>query len=195
MIEFRADLKQLAVGHDKIVVALQEVAAAQKKTEQAQQKTEAAQRETAATVREVSKQYGAYINNQGLQAEDFFIKGLKKKRLRVVGIQFDDISPRQVRQRNRGGIELDAMLTNGEYVALLEVKMKVHVNDVEDVFQKRILAFRDFFREHRDKSLLVLLGGNSFNSDALRKACDYGFICLTPDNQDLHVEAEEFREY
>ena len=92
-------------------------------------------------------------------------------------------------------MEIDALLTNGEYVALLEVKTKVHVNDVETVFHRRIPAFRNFFSDYRDKSLLVLIGGNIFNDDALAKARAYGFICLTPDNQDLHIEAADFRKY
>ena len=210
LIELRAAQQKTEAVQQDTKVALQELAAAQKKTEAvqqdtkialqelaaAQQKTEAAQQETAATLQKVIQEYGGFINNQGQQAEDFFIKGLCKQDLQVAGIKFDEIFPRQVRQYGRrSGIEVDALLTNGEYVALLEVKSKVHINDVEAVFNKRIPAFRNFFHDYRDKSLLVLIGGNIFNSDALRKARDYGFICLTPDNQDLHIEAADFREY
>ena len=188
--------QELSTEMQKLAVAQQKTELAQQKTEAAQQKTEAAQQETAATLQKVIQEYGGFINNQGQQAEDFFIKGLCKQDLQVAGIKFDEIFPRQVRQYGRrSGIEVDALLTNGEYVALLEVKSKVHINDVEAVFNKRIPAFRNFFHDYRDKSLLVLIGGNIFNSDALRKARDYGFICLTPDNQDLHIEAADFREY
>ena len=219
-----AEMQKLAAAQQKTEIAQQKTEAAQQKTEiaqqkteaaqqelsaemqklsaemqklaVAQQKTEAAQQETAATLQKVIQEYGGFINNQGQQAEDFFIKGLCKQDLQVAGIKFDEIFPRQVRQHGRSyGIEVDALLTNGEYVALLEVKSKVHINDVEAVFNKRIPAFRNFFHDYRDKSLLVLIGGNIFNSDALRKARDYGFICLTPDNQDLHIEAADFREY
>ena len=201
--ELSVEMQKLAVAQQKTEAAqkelsaeMQKLAAAQQKTEIAQQKTEAAQQETAATLQKVIQEYGGFINNQGQQAEDFFIKGLCKQDLQVAGIKFDEIFPRQVRQYGRrSGIEVDALLTNGEYVALLEVKSKVHINDVEAVFNKRIPAFRNFFHDYRDKSLLVLIGGNIFNSDALRKARDYGFICLTPDNQDLHIEAADFREY
>ena len=202
-------LQELSAEMQKLAAAQQKTAAAQQKTEAAQQelsaemqklavaqqKTEAAQQETAATLQKVIQEYGGFINNQGQQAEDFFVKGLCKQDLQVAGIKFDEIFPRQVRQYGRSGIEVDALLTNGEYVALLEVKSKVHINDIEAVFNKRIPAFRNFFHDYRDKSLLVLIGGNIFNSDALRKARDYGFICLTPDNQDLHIEAADFREY
>ena len=201
--ELSAEMQKLAAAQQKTEtaqqkteVAQQELSTEMQKLAVAQQKTEAAQQETAATLQKVIQEYGGFINNQGQQAEDFFIKGLCKQDLQVAGIKFDEIFPRQVRQYGRrSGIEVDALLTNGEYVALLEVKSKVHINDVEAVFNKRIPAFRNFFHDYRDKSLLVLIGGNIFNSDALRKARDYGFICLTPDNQDLHIEAADFREY
>ena len=194
--ELSVEMQKLAVAQQKTEAAQKELSAEMQKLAAAQQKTEAAQQETAATLQKVIQEYGGFINNQGQQAEDFFIKGLCKQDLQVAGIKFDEIFPRQVRQYGRrSGIEVDALLTNGEYVALLEVKSKVHVNDVETVFNKRIPAFRNFFHDYRDKSLLVLIGGNIFNSDALRKARDYGFICLTPDNQDLHIEAADFREY
>ena len=202
-------LQKLAAEHQKTEatqqkteIALQKLAAEHQKTEAAQQKTEialqktaAAQQETEATLQKIAKEYGAFINNQGLQSEDFFIKGLQRRNLQVGDIKFDYILPRQTYQQGKGGVEIDALLVNGEYVALLEVKTKVHVNDVEAVFKKRIPAFRNFFPDYRDKSLLVLIGGNIFNDDALAKARDYGFICLTPDNQDLHVEAANFRKY
>ena len=194
--ELSVEMQKLAVAQQKTEAAQKELSAEMQKLAAAQQKTEAAQQETAATLQKVIQEYGGFINNQGQQAEDFFIKGLCKQDLQVAGIKFDEIFPRQVRQYGRrSGIEVDALLTNGEYVALLEVKSKVHINDVEAVFNKRIPAFRNFFHDYRDKSLLVLIGGNIFNSDALRKARDYGFICLTPDNQDLHIEAADFREY
>ena len=207
--ELKAAQKKTEEAQQKTDAALQSLAAAHEETKKAQQKTDAAlqalavahketeeeQKKTAATVREVSKQYGAYINNQGLQTEHFFVRGLENMQRKVAGIQFDELYVRHSDQRKRTGIELDAMLVNGQYVALLEVKTKVHVNDIEAVFNKRIATFRKLFPSHGDKHLLVLIGGNMFNDDALDKARDYGFICLTPDNQKLRTETAEFRKY
>ena len=211
-----AALQSLAAAHEetkkaqqKTDAALQSLAAAHEETKKAQQKTDAAlqalavahketqeaQKKTAATVREVSKQYGAYINNQGLLTEHFFVRGLENMQRKVAGIQFDELYVRHTDRRKRPGIELDALLINGKYVALLEVKTKVHVDDVEAVFNKRIATFRKLFPSHGDKHLLVLIGGNMFNDDALDKARDYGFICLTPDNQKLRTETAGFRKY
>ena len=160
-----------------------------------QAKNDAQIAKTEALVRKITQQYGNYINNQSRRAEEFFIKGIKKLDLRVAGIQFDDIFPNLIRQRRHSGIELDALLTNGEVVAILEVKTRLHGNDVDAVYHKRIPAFRQFFREYRDKSLLVLVGGLSVNGDALAKAHEYGFICLQADNQQLAVDASCSRRF
>ena len=164
-------------------------AAAQAAADARQAKNDAQIAKTEALVRKITQQYGNYINNQSRRAEEFFIKGIKKLDLRLADIQFDDIFPNLIRQRRHSGIELDALLTNGEVVAILEVKTRLHGNDVDAVYHKRIPAFRQFFREYRDKSLLVLVGGLSVNSDALAKVHEYGFICLQADNQQLAVDA------
>ena len=158
-------------------------------------KTESCLQKTESCLQKVIQEYGSFINNQGQQAEDFFIKGIRKTGLKVAGIQFDDISPRVIRQGRRGGIELDAVLTNGEVVALLEVKIKLHVNDVEAIYQKRIGAFRKYLREFNDKRLVVLVGGYTINLDALALAHRYGFICLTPDHQNLKIDAGAYRSF
>ena len=167
----------------------------QAEAEARQAKNDAQIAKTEALVRKITQQYGNYINNQSRRAEEFFIKGIKKLDLRVAGIQFDDIFPNLIRQRRHSGIELDALLTNGEVVAILEVKTRLHGNDVDAVYHKRIPAFRQFFREYRDKSLLVLVGGLSVNGDALAKAHEYGFICLQADNQQLAVDASCSRRF
>ena len=179
------ELKDLVAG----------LAVSQAKAEVRQAKTDAQIAKTDAIVQKITQQYGNYINNQSRRAEEFFISGIKKLDLRVADIQFDDIFPNLIRQSRHSGIELDALLTNGEVVAILEVKTRLHANDVDAVYHKRIPAFRQFFREYRDKSLLVLVGGLSINSDALAKAHEYGFICLRPDNQQLAVDASSCKRF
>ena len=172
-----------------------EAEARQAEAEARQAKNDAQIAKTDAIVRKISRQYGNHINNQSRRAEEFFIRGIKKMGLQVAGFKFDDITPNLNRQGHSSGIELDGLLTNGEVVAILEVKTRLHVNDVDAVYHKRIPAFRQFFREYRDKSLLVLVGGLSINSDALAKAHEYGFICLRPDNQQLAVDASSCKRF
>ena len=153
--------------------------------------------ETDAIVRRISREHGNYINNQSRIVEEFFVKSIRKLNLRLAGIQFDDIAPNIIRHRHSSGIgiELDALMTNGEVVAILEVKTILHINDVEAVYDKRIPAFRKLFREYQDMDLLVLVGGMSINSDALDKAHEYGFICLQPDNQQLSIDASHSKRF
>ena len=192
----QANYEAQQANYEAQQAAAQAAAEARKVEADARQaKNDAQIAKTEALVRKITQQYGNYINNQSRRAEEFFIKGIKKLDLRVADIQFDDIFPNLIRQRRHSGIELDALLTNGEVVAILEVKTRLHGNDVDAVYHKRIPAFRQFFREYRDKSLLVLVGGLSVNSDALAKAHEYGFICLQPDNQQLAVDASCSRRF
>ena len=160
-------------------------------------KTDAQIAKTDAIVRRISREYGNYINNQSRPVEEFFVNGIKRLNLCLAGVQFDDIAPNLSKQNHSSGIgiELDALMTNGEVVAILEVKTILHINDVEAVYDKRIPAFRKLFREYQDMDLLVLVGGMSINSDALDKAHEYGFICLQPDNQQLSIDASHSKRF
>ena len=162
-----------------------------------QAKTDAQIAKTDAIVRSISREYGNYINNQSRIVEEFFVKGIKKLNLRLAGVQFDDIAPNLTRQNHSSGIgiELDALMTNGEVVAILEVKTILHIDDVEAVYDKRIPAFRKLFREYQDMDLLVLVGGMSINSDALDRAHEYGFICLQRDKQQLSIDASHSKRF
>ena len=93
------------------------------------------------------------------------------------------------------GTELDALLTNGDTVGILEVKSTLHTNDVERVHERLIARFRTFFDEYADKKLLVMVAGELVNPDALVLAHECGFVCLTPDNKKVVIDASHARVY
>ena len=173
------------------------LAVSQAKTDAQIAKTDAQIAKTDAIVRRISREYGNHINNQSRLVEEFFVNGIKRLNLCLAGVQFDDIAPNLSKQNHSSGIgiELDALMTNGEVVAILEVKTILHINDVEAVYDKRIPSFRKLFREYQDMDLMVLVGGMSINSDALDKAHEYGFICLQPDKQQLSIDASHSKRF
>ena len=103
--------------------------------------------------------------------------------------------PNATRQNKRGGIELDALLTNGDTVGILEVKSTLHKDDVGTVHDIKIEKFRSFFHEYADKKLLVMVAGDLINPDALELAHQHGFVCLTPNNQKLAIDTSHARVY
>ena len=165
------------------------------KTDEQLAKTEAQIAKTDAIVKDISRQYGNNINNQSRRAEEFFVNAIRKLKLQLAGMKFNHITANITRQTDSSGIELDALLINGEVVAIMEVKTNLHVKDVKEVYDKRIPNFRKIFSEYQDKDLLVIVAGLSIEKDALEKAHEYGFICLQPDNYEIAIDASHSKRF
>ena len=186
----KADARQA-----KIDEQLAELTVKQANTDAQIAKTDAQIAKTDALVKDISRQYGNNINNQSRRAEEFFVNGIRKLKLQLAGVKFKNITANIARQTDSSGIELDALLINSEVVAILEVKTNLHINDVKEVYDKRIPNFRKIFSEYQDKDLLVIVAGLSIEKDALEKAHEYGFICLQPDNQQIAIDASHSKRF
>ena len=140
------------------------------------------------------EKYGGYVDNDGRKTENFFIEGLKQLDLVVGGIEFDEIISNDQRWRKKVvAIELDGLLINGTTVGILEIKSTLHVKDVERVRDKRIGRFREFYTEHSDKKLAVIVAGKLINPDAAELARELGYIILKPNHQGISVDASCYR--
>ena len=183
-----AQIAKLTVRQAKTDEQLAELTAKQAKTDAQIAKTDA-------LVSDISRQYGNNINNQSRRAEEFFVNGIRKLKLRLAGVKFNNITANVARKTDSSGIELDALLINSEVVAILEVKTNLHIKDVKEVYDKRIPNFRKIFSEYQDKDLLVIVAGLGVEKDALEKAHEYGFICLQPDNQQIAIDASHSKRF
>ena len=141
------------------------------------------------------ERYGGYVDNDSRNTEIFFIDGLWQQDLLVGDIKFDDLVPNSQRRDEDKvvAIELDGLLINGTTVGMLEVKSTLHFKDVERVRDKRVGRFRDYYPEHSDKKLAVILAGKLINPDAAELARELGYILLKPNNQGISVDASCYR--
>ena len=141
------------------------------------------------------ERYGGYVDNDSRNTEIFFIEGLWQLDLLVGDIKFDDLVPNSQRRDEDKvvAIELDGLLINGTTVGMLEVKTTLHFKDVERVRDKRVDRFREFYTEHSDKKLAVILAGKLINPDAAELARELGYILLKPNNQGISVDASCYR--
>ena len=140
------------------------------------------------------EKYGGYVDNDSRNTENFFIEGLWQQDLVVGDIKFDDLIANS--QHWRKGVvmmELDGLLINGTTVGMLEVKSTLHFKDVERVRDKRVDRFREFYTEHSDKELAVILAGKLINPDAADLARELGYILLKPNNQGISIDASCYR--
>ena len=132
----------------------------------------------------------SFIKNDADACEQRFVDSLDGQNLEVAGVKFDEIYANVSKKRGGENIELDALLVNGDSVAIMEVKKKLHLNDVDKVHDKLIGRFRELFPEHQAKRLLVLVAGETVNSDAAAKALENGFIVLSFEASKLTIRAQ-----
>ena len=190
---------------DKLIASIAEISA-NARAEQARRDKENAERakENAELAKEFAKsqarwdsfmeKYGGYVDNDSRKTENFFIEGLKQLDLVVGGIEFDEIISNDQRWRKKVvAIELDGLLINSTTVGILEIKSTLHLKDVERVRDKRIGRFREFYTEHSDKKLAVIVAGKLINPDAAELARELGYILLKPSHQGISVDASCYR--
>ena len=137
----------------------------------------------------------SFIKNDADACEQSFVDSLDSQDLIVAGVNFDEIYSNVRKKRGGKNIELDALLINGDSVAIMEVKKKLHLNDVVKVRDNLIGRFRDLFPEHQAKRLLVLVAGESINADAEAQALEAGFVVLSFKARELHMQTQQARYY
>jgi hypothetical protein len=101
----------------------------QKKTDEQMRKTDEQLKKTDERLNKIASIVGGISNNQGDVAEEYFINSLKDK-LRIGNLDFDYLIPNYVIKGRDIKDEYDILLVNGESVAIVEVKYKVHPNDI-----------------------------------------------------------------
>ena len=142
-----------------------------------------------------SRELHSHVRNDADACEQRFIDGLKLHNLAIAGVTFDEIYPNNQKERKGHNIELDALLVNGDSVAILEVKKKLHLNDVLKVRDSLIGRFRNLYPEHQAKRLMVLVAGESVNNDAATAALEAGFVVLSFKAQQLEMQNLQPRYY
>ena len=200
-----ADNNDLDKRIAEVWAAFAEIAARQAEIATRQAENAASQAKTDAQMAETDKRLNklmlgnesmqSFIKNDANACERRFVDSLDSQNLEVAGVKFDEIYANVSKKRGGKNIELDALLVNGDSVAIMEVKKKLHLNDVDKVHDKLIGRFRELFPEHRAKRLLVLVAGEIVNADAATKALEAGFVVLSFKARKLQMQADKARYY
>ena len=135
------------------------------------------------------------VKNEADACEQRFIASLRRHKLVIAGVTFDEIYSNQKKDRKGEHIELDGLLVNGDSIAVLEVKKRLHLNDVEKVRDNLIGRFRKLYPEHQGKRLMVLVAGDNINNDAAAAALAAGFIVLSFKARRLQMQDQQLRYY
>jgi hypothetical protein len=139
-------------------------------------------------------QIGGIDNNIGHHAEQFF-QDVFKERLEFGRIKYDEMVPNLTHKGKNVKIEFDIALVNGESVALIEVKNRIHPDFVKALAEERIGMFRKFFHEFDNYDVYLGIAGFSFCDEVLHQASRYGIGIIKQAGEGVEIEADNLKAY
>ena len=187
------EIQELKEAQKRTDKQIQELKEAQKKTDEQLKKTDEQLKKTDEQLRrtdeelrnmfkkvderldKVAKQLGGISNNQGDVAEEYFINSLKEK-LQLAGINFDYLIPNYKIESKKFRDEFDILLVNGNSVAIIEVKYKVHPNDI-DKLKSKVKNLKKL-PQFKGYNIYAGIAGFNVSSDVIDKALQNGYFIL-----------------
>jgi len=166
---------------------LAEVAAMQKETSRQM-------KETDRKLDRLCGKVGGIENNQGYHAEQFF-QDVFEKKLEFGRIKYDEMIPNLAYKDKGVKIEFDVVLLNGNSIALIEVKNRIHPNFVKELAEERIKKFREFFPRYSNYQAYLGIAGFSFCDEVLEQASRYGIGIVKQAGEGIEVKADNLRAY
>jgi len=140
------------------------------------EKTEAQMLRTDARLDKIAKMVGGISNNQGDITEEYFVNSLKDK-LKVGEIKFDFLVQNFKAKKGRKILaEYDILLVNGKSVAIIEVKYKVHPNDL-DKLPAKIQSIRNL-PQYDGYEVYAGLAGFFVPDEVIEEAKERGYFIL-----------------
>lgn len=176
------ELKALVAS---LAVSQKELTEQQKRTDEQLAKTDAQLAKTDAQLAKTSQKLdrlgelvGNISNNQGDIAEEFFFQSFVKNP--VLGdIKFDSVSRNLNNHIGNLQEEYDLVLINGDTLAIIEVKAKAHVNDLEQMINRKMANFPKLFNAYRNYHYYGGIATLVTNEMLIEKARELGLFLLT----------------
>ncbi len=185
--ESRARWARIEAAHEEVQRAIAATAKEVKELSKAVEATTRQVEETSKAVRDLAKDVGGAGQVRGRIAEEFFYKALREER-RIGALKFNEIYPNFEAKRDGRSNEYDLLLTNGELVAVVEVKHNLRRRDVEDMRKVRAPNARYYLRRFSDKKMLFVMAYMTARADVVALAHECGYATLSPDGQKVRAD-------
>ncbi|MCS6823712.1 MAG: hypothetical protein NZ529_05400 [Cytophagaceae bacterium] len=164
------------------------------KTDAQLAKTDAQLAQTDAKLKEASAILSNIGINLGFSTEDLFFNTFKKKPV-LAGTHYDEVLRHVCKRSGNLQDEFDMLLINGDSVALIEIKHRVHPNDVDVLINKKLKNFRELYPVYKGHKVYLGLAGMSFPEVAEEKAKEAGIAILRQVGEVAEVDAENLKAY
>jgi hypothetical protein len=112
-------------------------------------------------MKKLEEQAGAWGNNFGRFAEEYFFNSFESGKQDFFGEKFDSIEKNVKDFDYKIKDEYDILLVNGHSVGIVEIKFKAHENDIPKVINKS-KTFRINFPEYKKHKVYIALATMAF---------------------------------
>jgi len=148
-------------------------------------------KETDLKIAKLFEKMGGIDDNIGYHAEQFFQNVFTDNKV-FGGIVYNDII---LNMKHSEEIEFDIFLRNGNSVALIEVKNRIHPNFVKKLAKERMSKFRKFFPEYNGYKVYLGIAGFSFSKPVLAEAKKYGVGIIRQVGNGVEIDATGLKAY
>ena len=188
------ELKELVAS---LAVSQKETDRQQKETDiqikelsDSQKETDIQLKETGRKLDKVAKMLGGIGDNQGDVAEDFFYNSFIKD-TRLGTLSFDDITKNMEKHRGKIQEEYDIFLTNGDSIAIVEVKYKAHLEDIKKL-ERKFNHFKKLFPIYKDYKLYGAMASFYFNQDTKDELLKQGYFIVERHGDLISTENSDY---
>jgi hypothetical protein len=164
------------------------------KTERGLQETKCIVENLSRNIDKLGKQVGGIDDNIGHHAEQFF-QNVFEEKLRFGGVNYDEMIPNLKYKGKKDEVEFDIVLVNGDSVALIEVKHRIHPSYVKELAEERIEKFRKYFLEFKDYKAYLGIAAFSFSDEVLDQASKYGVGIIRQVGEGIEMETQNLKVY
>jgi len=148
------------------------------------------QKETDRKLDKVAKMLGGIGANQGDVAEDFFYNSLIKDN-HLGSLAFDDVTKNMSKHRGQLQEEYDIFLTNGNAIAIIEVKYKAHLEDVGKL-ERKFNNFKKLFPIYKDYKLYGAMASFYFNQETKDEVLKQGYFVIERSGDLVKTENSDY---
>lgn len=171
-----------------------EIAVSSAELRKNQAKTDALMAETDARLKRAEKIFSGIGINLGSTAEEYFYYSLEQK-MELGGMKFDEIERNIKIKTKKREAEFDLVLFNGNSVAIIEVKHKVHPRDVQILIDKKVDDFRNLMPDYAAYNVYLGVAGKSVPIEVERMAIEKGVAVLRQIGEVMEIEDKNLKVY
>jgi hypothetical protein len=165
------------------------LAISQQKTEEQMRRTDEQLKRTDEKLERMGIHLSGIGQNQGDVAEEFFFNSLIKDN-RLGSIHFDDIERGKSKHRGKIQEEYDLFMTNGDAIAVVEVKYKAHSKDL-DKLDRKMANFKTLYPIYQNYKLYGALASFHIHDNLKNEALERGYFVLQRSGELVHTECGE----